>query len=93
MFLTGFVIGSWHWIFQMWPYLIQKAKAGGFDVIQTYVFWNGPVLMHSATNFGLLQVTGRRDVAATVLTTVGYWVPPSARDVVLVGLREALCAV
>nr|ALE18238.1 GAL [Pyrus x bretschneideri] len=25
----------------MWPDLIQKAKAGGLDVIQTYVFWNG----------------------------------------------------
>ncbi|KAK7354654.1 hypothetical protein VNO80_20120 [Phaseolus coccineus] len=26
---------------QMWPDLIQKAKDGGVDVIQTYVFWNG----------------------------------------------------
>ena len=25
---------------QMWPALIQKAKDGGLDVIQTYVFWN-----------------------------------------------------
>jgi len=25
----------------MWPDLIQKAKNGGLDVIQTYVFWNG----------------------------------------------------
>ena len=24
----------------MWPDLIQKAKDGGLDVIQTYVFWN-----------------------------------------------------
>lgn len=24
----------------MWPALIAKAKAGGLDVIQTYVFWN-----------------------------------------------------
>ena len=33
------------WVFlvllQMWPDLIQKAKEGGLDVIQTYVFWNG----------------------------------------------------
>lgn len=29
------------WFFQMWPDLIQKAKEGGLDVIQTYVFWNG----------------------------------------------------
>ncbi|KAL3632917.1 hypothetical protein CASFOL_025901 [Castilleja foliolosa] len=26
---------------EMWPDLIQKAKEGGIDVIQTYVFWNG----------------------------------------------------
>ncbi|CAN6441765.1 unnamed protein product [Victoria cruziana] len=26
---------------EMWPDLIQKAKLGGLDVIQTYVFWNG----------------------------------------------------
>jgi beta-galactosidase len=25
----------------MWTNLIQKAKDGGLDVIQTYVFWNG----------------------------------------------------
>lgn len=33
------VLFIWH--FQMWPDLIQKAKDGGLDVIQTYVFWNG----------------------------------------------------
>ncbi|KAJ8640959.1 hypothetical protein MRB53_017653 [Persea americana] len=26
---------------EMWPDLIQKAKDGGLDVIQTYVFWSG----------------------------------------------------
>ncbi|XP_052199504.1 beta-galactosidase-like isoform X2 [Diospyros lotus] len=26
---------------EMWPGLIRKAKDGGLDVIQTYVFWNG----------------------------------------------------
>lgn len=25
---------------QMWEGLIQKAKDGGLDVIDTYVFWN-----------------------------------------------------
>lgn len=25
----------------MWEDLIQKAKDGGLDVIDTYVFWNG----------------------------------------------------
>lgn len=24
----------------MWPSLISKAKEGGIDVIETYVFWN-----------------------------------------------------
>ncbi|ONK73399.1 uncharacterized protein A4U43_C04F31080 [Asparagus officinalis] len=26
---------------EMWPDLIRKAKDGGLDVIETYVFWNG----------------------------------------------------
>jgi hypothetical protein len=26
---------------EMWPDLIEKAKDGGLDVVQTYVFWNG----------------------------------------------------
>uniref|UniRef100_A0A1J3G2W1 Beta-galactosidase n=1 Tax=Noccaea caerulescens TaxID=107243 RepID=A0A1J3G2W1_NOCCA len=26
---------------EMWPDLIKKAKEGGLDVIQTYIFWNG----------------------------------------------------
>ncbi|XP_013595557.1 PREDICTED: beta-galactosidase 12-like isoform X1 [Brassica oleracea var. oleracea] len=26
---------------EMWPDLVKKAKEGGLDVIQTYVFWNG----------------------------------------------------
>lgn len=24
----------------MWPFLIDKAKQGGIDTIETYVFWN-----------------------------------------------------
>ncbi|WOK95772.1 beta-galactosidase 2 isoform X1 [Canna indica] len=38
------ISGSIHYprsIPEMWPDLIQKAKDGGLDVIQTYVFWNG----------------------------------------------------
>ncbi|KAK7311282.1 hypothetical protein RJT34_09315 [Clitoria ternatea] len=30
----------------MWPYLINKAKQGGVDVIQTYVFWNAHEPQH-----------------------------------------------
>lgn len=26
---------------EMWPELIRKAKEGGLDAIETYVFWNG----------------------------------------------------
>lgn len=25
---------------QMWPDLIQKAKDGGLDAIETYIFWD-----------------------------------------------------
>jgi len=40
--LTFFQMGALKFLpFQMWPDLIQKAKEGGLDVIQTYVFWNG----------------------------------------------------
>lgn len=38
------VSGSIHYprsVPEMWPDLIQKAKEGGLEVIQTYVFWNG----------------------------------------------------
>lgn len=28
-------------LWQMWPGLVQTAKEGGVDVIETYVFWNG----------------------------------------------------
>jgi len=27
--------------FQMWPDILDKARRGGLNVIQTYVFWNG----------------------------------------------------
>lgn len=39
--MTKNLIFFFFWLFQMWPDLIQKAKEGGLDVIQTYVFWNG----------------------------------------------------
>ncbi|XP_024385672.1 beta-galactosidase 9 [Physcomitrium patens] len=38
----------------MWPGLIAKAKEGGLDVIQTYVFWNG----HEPTR-GVYNYAGR----------------------------------
>lgn len=40
-FLTYFGIFFLFGLQQMWPDLIQKAKEGGLDVIETYVFWNG----------------------------------------------------
>ncbi|TVU33106.1 hypothetical protein EJB05_24891, partial [Eragrostis curvula] len=36
---------------EMWPGLIQKAKDGGLDVIQTYVFWNGHEPAQGQYNF------------------------------------------
>ncbi|KAF1890116.1 hypothetical protein Lal_00025449 [Lupinus albus] len=42
---------------QMWPSLIAKAKKGGIDVIQTYVFWN----LHEPIQ-GQFDFSGRRDL-------------------------------
>ncbi|AES72932.1 beta-galactosidase [Medicago truncatula] len=36
----------------MWPALIQTAKEGGIDVIETYVFWNGHELSPGNYYFG-----------------------------------------
>lgn len=36
---------------QMWPGLVQLAKEGGINTIETYVFWNGHEL--SPNNVGL----------------------------------------
>ncbi|XP_052200823.1 LOW QUALITY PROTEIN: beta-galactosidase 16-like [Diospyros lotus] len=41
----------------MWPSLISKAKEGGLDVIQTYVFWN----IHEPQP-GQYDFSGRRDL-------------------------------
>ncbi|PHT83835.1 Beta-galactosidase 16 [Capsicum annuum] len=43
----------------MWPSLISKAKEGGIDVIETYVFWNLYELQPGQYDF-----SGRRDVVA-----------------------------
>ncbi|CAI9105115.1 OLC1v1003970C1 [Oldenlandia corymbosa var. corymbosa] len=42
---------------QMWPALIQKAKDGGLDVIETYVFWD-----ISEPVRGQYDFTGRKDL-------------------------------
>ncbi|XLR40120.1 hypothetical protein S83_024780 [Arachis hypogaea] len=42
---------------EMWPDLITKAKEGGLDVIQTYVFWN----LHEPQQ-GQYNFSGRRDL-------------------------------
>eukprot|EP00252_Welwitschia_mirabilis_P002305 TRINITY_DN12214_c0_g3_i3.p1 TRINITY_DN12214_c0_g3~~TRINITY_DN12214_c0_g3_i3.p1 ORF type:complete len:547 (+),score=62.07 TRINITY_DN12214_c0_g3_i3:1134-2774(+) len=46
---------------EMWPDLIQKAKDGGLDVIQTYVFWN----MHEPSP-GNYNFEGRFDLVKFV---------------------------
>ncbi|KAK1290465.1 hypothetical protein QJS10_CPB18g00794 [Acorus calamus] len=48
------ISGSIHYprsVPEMWPDLIQKAKDGGLDVIQTYVFWNGHEPSRGTYNF------------------------------------------
>ncbi|KDP24928.1 hypothetical protein JCGZ_24426 [Jatropha curcas] len=42
---------------EMWPSLIAKAKEGGLDVIQTYVFWN----LHELQP-GVYDFSGRNDL-------------------------------
>jgi hypothetical protein len=37
---SGTDTGVWSSAVQMWPGLIHKAKDGGLDVIETYVFWD-----------------------------------------------------
>ncbi|CAN1176097.1 Beta-galactosidase 6 [Linum perenne] len=52
--------GSIHYprsIPEMWPSLISKAKEGGLDVIQTYVFWN----LHEPQQ-GQFDFSGRADI-------------------------------
>ncbi|KAK3023055.1 hypothetical protein RJ639_044771 [Escallonia herrerae] len=45
----------------MWPSLISKAKEGGLDVIQTYVFWN----LHEPQP-GLYNFRGRYDIVSFI---------------------------
>ncbi|KDP31634.1 hypothetical protein JCGZ_14859 [Jatropha curcas] len=46
---------------EMWPSLIAKAKDGGIDVIETYVFWN----LHEPQP-GQYDFSGRRDIVRFV---------------------------
>ncbi|WOL17569.1 beta-galactosidase 5-like [Canna indica] len=56
---------------EMWEGLIQKAKDGGLDVIQTYVFWNGHEPSPGSYNF-----EGRYDLVRFIKTVqkVGLYV-------------------
>ncbi|KAJ3682655.1 hypothetical protein LUZ60_015228 [Juncus effusus] len=48
---------------QMWPDLIQKAKDGGLDVVESYVFWN----LHESVR-GQYDFEGRKDLVKFVKT-------------------------
>ncbi|KAL2630274.1 hypothetical protein R1flu_014960 [Riccia fluitans] len=56
---------------QMWPGLIDLAKKGGIDVIQTYVFWDGHEPMKGMYNF-----SGRYDIVkfVKVVAAAGLYV-------------------
>lgn len=51
----------------MWPSLIQKAREGGLDMIETYVFWNGhepsqgQVIQFTSFFFKVVIVTGLKN--------------------------------
>lgn len=51
-------------VLQMWPDLIRKAKQGGLNVIQTYVFWNAhePVQGQVIRALILMQTLKIRDM-------------------------------
>ncbi|TKY45370.1 Beta-galactosidase 16 [Spatholobus suberectus] len=51
---------------EMWPDLIAKAKEGGLDVIQTYVFWN----LHEPQK-GQYDFSGRRDLVRFIKEVQG----------------------
>lgn len=46
---------------QMWPDLIQKAKDGGLDAVETYVFWN----LHEPVR-GQYDFEGRKDLVSFI---------------------------
>jgi len=39
------------WILQMWPVLLDNARRGGINVIQTYVFWNAHEPQQGQVNY------------------------------------------
>lgn len=55
------------WLFggtmQVWPEIINKAKEGGLDVIETYVFWN----YHEPVK-GQVYITLAFDVDSLIVT-------------------------
>ncbi|KAL2932360.1 Beta-galactosidase 7, partial [Bienertia sinuspersici] len=48
---------------EMWPDLIKKAKEGGLDAIETYVFWNAHEPVRRQYDF-----TGRNDLIRFIKT-------------------------
>ncbi|KAF3327137.1 beta-galactosidase 6 isoform X1 [Carex littledalei] len=48
---------------EMWPDLIQKAKDGGLDIVETYIFWN----LHEPVR-GQYEFEGRKDLVKFVKT-------------------------
>lgn len=63
----------------MWPDLIQKAKEGGLDVIQTYVFWNGHEPEPGKVNqtylffFSFFSIDGKYAEALFFTSLVLFW--------------------
>ncbi|KAK4754611.1 hypothetical protein SAY87_002715 [Trapa incisa] len=58
---------------EMWPDLIRKAKAGGLNVIQTYVFWNAHEPVEGQINFqgnndlvSFIKMIGENDMYVTL---------------------------
>lgn len=51
----------------MWPNLVQTAKEGGVDVIETYVFWNG----HEPSPGNVSEIPKRKSSFIFIFVTYG----------------------
>ena len=71
-------------LLQMWPDLIRKAKEGGLNTIETYVFWNG-------------HEPRRRQANNLSLPMILYIIPAPTKEFLRVELNPAIfslfCAV
>ncbi|KAI3669477.1 hypothetical protein L6452_40713 [Arctium lappa] len=72
-------IGAEQWC-GMWPDLIQKAKEGGLDVIQTCVFWNGHEPQPAEDGEEDNSSRGSKPKKSEMVMMHSYWLTNFPRD-------------